>query len=119
MIYSRSTLMPFAGRVLVVDENASALVCGAITDLVTNGGGVGEVGPQGPPGEAGPQGPAGAAGPKGDTGDTGPAGEDGAAGSNGANGKSILAGSGVPAAGLGAVGDLYIDSATGALYLKS
>jgi hypothetical protein len=39
-------------------------------------------------------------------------------GTNGTNGASVRTGSGAPAAGLGAVGDVYIDSATGDLYAK-
>lgn len=57
-------------------------------------------------GAAGPAGPAGAAGPA------------GPAGTNGTNGASALTGSGVPGAGLGSNGDLYVDSATGDLYKK-
>lgn len=57
----------------------------------------------------------GPAGPKGDPGDQG---DPGADGSDGADGASVLTGSGVPAAGLGSVGDVYIDSATGNLYAK-
>lgn len=54
----------------------------------------------------------GPAGPKGDKGDPGDPGSDGS------DGASVLTGSGVPAAGLGNVGDVYIDSATGELYSK-
>ena len=54
-------------------------------------------------------------GPKGDPGTNGTDGDDGAAGTNGA---SVRTGTGAPAAGLGAVGDVYIDSATGDLYSK-
>jgi hypothetical protein len=51
----------------------------------------------------------GPAGPKGDPGDTG---------ADGVDGASVRTGSGVPAAGLGNVGDVYIDSTTGDLYAK-
>ena len=58
----------------------------------------------------GPAGPAGPAGPKGDPGDPGDDGDDGA---------SVRSGAGAPAAGLGADGDVYIDSTNGDLYTKS
>jgi hypothetical protein len=54
-------------------------------------------------------GPPGAKGDKGDT---------GANGTNGTDGTSVRTGTGAPAAGLGGVGDVYIDSATGDLYAK-
>lgn len=40
-------------------------------------------------------------------------------GTDGADGSQILYGSGVPAGGTGAVGDSYIDTATGDMYLKT
>jgi Collagen triple helix repeat (20 copies) len=54
----------------------------------------------------------GPAGPKGDPGTPGTNGTDGD------DGASVRTGSGAPAAGLGNVGDVYIDSATGDLYAK-
>lgn len=60
-------------------------------------------------GLVGPVGPAGADGNDGSDGDAGPAGADGA---------SILVGSGVPSADLGASGDLYIRSDTADVYTK-
>jgi hypothetical protein len=58
-------------------------------------------------------------GPPGPKGDPGAAGDPGANGTNGTNGTSVRTGTGAPAAGLGAVGDVYIDSATGDLYAKA
>jgi hypothetical protein len=57
----------------------------------------------------------GPAGPKGDPGTPGTNGTDG---DDGAAGASVRTGSGAPTAGLGNVGDVYIDSATGDLYAK-
>jgi Collagen triple helix repeat (20 copies) len=60
-------------------------------------------------------------GPKGDTGakgDPGTNGTDGTNGTSGSNGSSVRSGAGAPAAGLGALGDVYIDSTTGDLYAK-
>jgi hypothetical protein len=57
-------------------------------------------------------------GPQGEKGDPGDDGMNGAPGTNGADGTSVLTGSGAPAAGLGNVGDVYIDSASGNLYSK-
>jgi hypothetical protein len=54
-------------------------------------------------------------GPKGDPGDDG---INGAPGTNGDDGASVLTGAGAPAAGLGNVGDVYIDSTSGNLYTK-
>lgn len=68
----------------------------------------GEVGPQGP---SGPQGADGAQGIQGVQGDTGPIGPDGA------RGTKWFDGSGVPGAVTGsAVGDYYLDAATGTYY---
>jgi hypothetical protein len=89
------------------------------------------VGPQGPQGEAGPTGPTGATGPQGETGLTGPQGvqgeqgiqgpqgiqgETGATGPAGADGRAVLNGAGVPASGLGADGDFYIDTSADTIY---
>jgi hypothetical protein len=68
---------------------------------------------QGPAGAAGAVGPAGPAGP---TGAAGATGATGPAGTDGADGATILNGSGAPAASLGRVGDLYLDTASYALY---
>lgn len=57
----------------------------------------GATGPQGP---QGPQGPAGPQGPQGNT------------GAAGANGKTILTGTGVPAANIGTTGDYFLDRNT-------
>jgi hypothetical protein len=67
----------------------------------------------------GPAGAAGATGAKGADGKDGKDGADGANGVNGINGKNgsqILSGTGVPAAGLGAVGDYYFDKGSDLLY---
>ena len=61
------------------------------------------------------KGPTGATGPAGPTGATGPAGPTGATGQ--AEGWS--SGSGAPAVGLGAVGDWYLDTASGDVYEKT
>jgi hypothetical protein len=58
-------------------------------------------------------------GPKGDTGADGMDGSPGTDGQDGADGASVRTGAGVPAAGLGSIGDVYIDSTTGDLYSKS
>jgi hypothetical protein len=49
----------------------------------------------------------------------GPKGDQGDPGADGADGASVLTGSGAPTAGLGNVGDVYIDSTTGNLYTKA
>lgn len=73
----------------------------------------------------GPQGIAGPAGADGADGADGAAGADGADGTNGTNGTNGTDGSvwyngaGAPAAGLGAIGDYYLDTATSDVYSKS
>jgi hypothetical protein len=57
-------------------------------------------------------------GPVGPKGDPGTNGSNGTPGTNGTDGSSVRTGAGAPAAGLGNVGDVYIDSATGDLYAK-
>ncbi len=77
------------------------------------------VGPQGQTGSRGSSGATGASGANGSDGLPGPAGAngaDGADGSDGADGKTVLNGSGVPAAGLGTDGDFYIDTTAKAIY---
>lgn len=49
----------------------------------------------------------------------GPAGADGTNGTDGVDGASFLAGEGVPAAGLGADGDLYLNLLNGDVYAKA
>ncbi len=49
-------------------------------------------------------------------GPAGPAGTGGTNGVNGTDGKTVLSGSGAPGAGLGVVGDFYIDTTASALY---
>lgn len=56
------------------------------------------------------------AGIPGSSGSPGPAGP---AGADGADGQSVHAGSGAPSAGLGVVGDKYVDTANGDLWQKS
>lgn len=73
---------------------------------------VGAVGPTGPTGPAGP----GGTGPAGATGATGAA---GAAGAAGADGSVWRDGAGVPANGLGANGDYYLNTSNGDVYLKA
>jgi hypothetical protein len=67
-------------------------------------------GPAGAPGAVGPTGPEGPTGAPGATGATG------ASGADGADGATILNGPGAPAASLGRVGDLYLDTASYAFY---
>lgn len=81
-------------------------------------GPAGPAGPAGAPGPKGDTGPPGPAGPKGDTGATGPTGPAGPAGPKGdkgdpgaGGGTNTHTGTGFPAAGLGAVGDTYLDTA--------
>ena len=71
------------------------------------------VGPKGDTGATGPVGPQGPTGAIGPTGATGPQGPVGAAG---VNGRTILNGAGVPDSGLGAAGDLYLDTVAVSLY---
>lgn len=72
----------------------------------------------GPPGPKGDTGAKGTDGAKGADGAPGKDGTDGTDGTNGTDGTSVRTGAGAPAAGLGKVGDVYIDSATGDLYSK-
>lgn len=72
----------------------------------------GATGPQGAQGATGATGSQGAQGAQGETGADGPQ------GATGADGSSVLNGSGPPDSGLGANGDYYLDSATGAFYEK-
>lgn len=55
-------------------------------------------------------------GPKGEQGLQGDPGANGADGPNGQDGKTVLNGSGAPAAGLGSEGDFYIDTSTNEIY---
>ncbi len=79
-------------------------------------------GPQGPTGPIGPQGPqgtqgvAGPAGTQGTAGVTGPQGAQGPAGTAGLNGKTILSGTANPTAGLGTIGDFYLNTNTNTLF---
>jgi uncharacterized protein (TIGR02145 family) len=79
-------------------------------------------GPQGPIGPIGPQGPQGAqgvagpAGTQGTAGVTGPQGAQGPAGAAGLNGKTILSGTANPTAGLGTIGDFYLNTSTNTLF---
>lgn len=61
-------------------------------------------------------GPAGQPGQSGQAGTPGQPGQAGQPGRPGADGKTILNGSGAPAAGVGTVGDFYIDTAANAIY---
>lgn len=79
----------------------------------------------GPQGNQGVKGDTGATGAKGDTGATGdigpqgsqgPKGDIGNTGAAGPTGSSFLSGSGVPASGLGANGDTYLNITTGDVY---
>ena len=85
----------------------------------------GPTGPTGPTGATGPTGPTGADGTAGTTGATGPTGPTGLTGATGpqgiqgvpgANGNTIWSGTGAPSSGLGANGDIYIDTAASNLF---
>ena len=81
-------------QVSVALDHDSALVLGVIGVGGGDGGG-GEPGPAGPPGPTGPEGPA---------------------GEPGEPGQVILHGSGPPSAGLGELGQFYVDTTTGIMY---
>jgi hypothetical protein len=70
----------------------------------------------GKPGAPGAQGPAGQAGSSGAKGDAGSAGAPGQNGAPGASGKTVLNGNGAPGAGIGTVGDFYIDTSSQEIY---
>ena len=79
----------------------------------------GPAGPTGASGATGAVGPQGLQGLKGDTGATGPqgpAGTNGLNGTNGTNGNTVLNGSGTPSAGIGSIGDIYLDTASNTIY---
>ncbi len=76
-------------------------------------GATGATGPAGPIGVTGPVGPIGATGTVGATGPSGPIGATGAAGINGLNGNTLLSGITAPAAGVGVIGDFYINTTEG------
>lgn len=80
-------------------------------ELSPTGGGT--VGPPGPPGPTGPTGATGAQGPKGDTG------AQGTQGPQGTPGAKWLSGASAPAAGLGVVGDWYLNTTTSDAYEKT
>jgi hypothetical protein len=67
-------------------------------------------------GAAGPQGDAGAAGPAGLQGTKGDSGATGAAGPPGTNGKTVLSGTPTPTAGIGVIGDFYIETDVSKIY---
>jgi hypothetical protein len=92
----------------------------ALTMVVGCSGADGKDGADGADGAQGTAGPAGVDGDDGADGadGKGDTGADGSDGSNGSNGASVRTGEGAPAAGLGSVGDVYIDSTTGDLYAK-
>jgi hypothetical protein len=79
----------------------------------------GDDGAVGPAGMNGKDGDEGAPGSKGADGAPGTNGTIGTIGTNGADGSGILQGAGAPAAGLGADGDIYIDTVTRDVYQKS
>lgn len=76
----------------------------------------GPQGEQGLQGAAGPAGATGAAGADGANGVNGTDGKDGVNGTNGTDGRTLLNGSGSPAASVGAEDDFYIDTATWTIY---
>lgn len=84
---------------------------GSFTDVGAVRGPVGPAGPQGIQGVIGPQGPTGPAGSQGIQGITG------TTGAQGPRGSKWFTGAGVPGSVAGsAVGDLYLDTATGNVY---
>ena len=99
------TTAPVTGQALVF--NGSSWAPSTVVGTPGPAGPAGATGPQGTPGltgATGPQGPAGVAGP------TGPQGV------AGTNGRTLLNGTGAPAAALGADGDFYLDTAASVLY---
>lgn len=106
---------------LYYDDGSSQQFVPATPTTKGDPGPAGATGPQGP---AGPTGPQGATGPTGTTGATGPQGPAGATGPQGPTGPTGQAeawwsGSGAPAGTLGAVGDWYLDTASGNVYEKT
>lgn len=68
--------------------------------------------------QLGPEGQQGPRGPRGYQGYQGYQGPQGVRGSAGTNGSSILSGSGAPTLAIGNIGDIYIDTTTGEVYVK-
>ncbi len=68
--------------------------------------------------QLGPEGPQGHRGPRGYQGYQGYQGPQGVRGATGKNGSSILSGSGAPTLAIGNIGDIYIDTTTGEVYIK-
>jgi len=110
--WAPSTALPEVGDdcLVIFDERETPWV---MTLAPVAGSGGGTPGPPGPTGPAGPEGPAGPAGP------TGPAGTPGTPGAPGAPGEKWFTGSGAPPGAVGAIGDWYLDSATGDFYEKT
>jgi hypothetical protein len=102
----------------------NALAYGGLKGDTGPTGTTGAVGSTGATGAAssvtGPTGDAGTPGAMGDTGPTGPTGAEssvtGPTGGTGEGGSTILSGTGAPSAGLGRVGDFYIDLLNGVFY---
>ena len=80
---------------------------------------LGVTGPTGATGLVGVTGPTGMVGPTGMQGVTGPTGERGITGPTGIRGNSILYGAGVPVGATGFVGDFWIDSTDGLMWVRT
>ena len=80
---------------------------------------LGATGPTGATGLVGVTGPTGVVGPTGIQGVTGPTGDRGITGPTGIRGNSILYGAGAPAGATGIVGDFWIDSTDGLLWVRT
>jgi hypothetical protein len=76
----------------------------------------GNTGPAGPAGPVGPVGPTGPAGADGTDGTDGTDGADGTDGTDGTDGRTILSGTAAPGAGVGNVGDFFLDTTNLLLY---
>ena len=139
VVDSTNSANSFEGRVQTYTANSGSMTVDSITNIkgtfgtqvynvnldgidgptgATGPTGLGNTGPTGAQGETGWTGPTGATGlgDTGPTGETGPIGPTGETGSTGAAGTRIYAGTGAPSAGLGSVGDFYIDLDTGNFY---
>lgn len=102
-----------AGKAYIVEDEGDLYVWSGST-FPAAGKGVDFVGPAGPAGERGPAGPA---GEQGQRGPAGAQGEKGDPGPTGARGSMWFTGSGTPGQIDGAaVGDMYLDTASGVVY---
>ena len=109
-MYVMQGASPFVSNVAPKDDGAHWIEFSAPKGDKGDTGAAGATGATGPAGQNGATGATGATGPTGATGATGTNGADGAPGSK------WLHGAGVPAAGLGANGDMYLNDTTSDYY---